>query len=94
MDRETRAALGLTKDELRAMRDAAEPGVVAKRPKRPRDLNRLAASIVQDATDDESAMPAGGSIPVPVDLSSLTIDDLRVEPEAQRFKVAVATPED
>ncbi len=32
MDEETRAALNLTKEQLRAMRDAAEPAVVARRP--------------------------------------------------------------
>lgn len=58
MDEETRAALDLTKDELRAMRDAAEPGVVAKRPKRPRDLNQRATDIVREATE-ASDLPSG-----------------------------------
>jgi hypothetical protein len=31
MDKETRAALELTSEQLRAMRDAAEPGIVGKR---------------------------------------------------------------
>lgn len=46
MDDETQAALDLTDDQLRAMRDAAEPAVVAKRP---RDLNQRARSIVDQA---------------------------------------------
>ena len=51
MDEETTAALNLTGEDLRAMRDAAEPGVVAKRP---RDLNQRAASIVAAATMERS----------------------------------------
>lgn len=46
MDDETRAALDLTDDQLRSMRDAAEPGVVAKRS---RDLNQRAKSTVDRA---------------------------------------------
>jgi hypothetical protein len=48
MDEETRAALDLNGDQLRSMRDAGQPGVVAKRP---RDSNQMAASIVRDSTE-------------------------------------------
>lgn len=41
MDEETRAALNLTKEQLRAMRDAAEPAVVARSP---RNVNEIAES--------------------------------------------------
>lgn len=49
MDDETQTALQLTKSDLLAMRDAGEPGVVAKRP---RDLNRLAKAIVGEAVGE------------------------------------------
>ena len=58
MDEEAQAALDLTLDELRAMRDAAEPGVVAKRPKRPRDLKQPAAPVVEEAA--EEPLPRSG----------------------------------
>ena len=48
MDEEIGATLDLSGDQLRSMRDAGQPGVVAKRP---RDLNQMAASIVRDSTD-------------------------------------------
>lgn len=41
MDEETEAALNLTKEQLRAMRDAAEPAVVARRP---RNVSEIAES--------------------------------------------------
>lgn len=48
MDEETSAALNLSGDQLRSMREAGQPGVVAKRP---RDVNQMAASIVSDSTE-------------------------------------------
>jgi len=48
MDEETRAALDLSGDQIRSMRDAGETGVVAKQP---RDLNQMAASIVPTERD-------------------------------------------
>lgn len=85
MDEETRSALSLTGEQLRAMRAAGEPGTVAKRP---RDLNQVASAIVGDATaasDEETAWL--------LDLSSfgelhVSIKGLRVEPgfkERDRF---------
>lgn len=55
MDQETRDALELTKEELLAKRDAAEPGVVAKRP---RDLNQRAKAIVDQAMARDAARDA------------------------------------
>lgn len=48
MDEETKAALELTSEQLRAMRDSGQPGVVAERP---RDSNRMATTIVHDSTE-------------------------------------------
>lgn len=49
MDNETRAALELTKEDLVAMRARGAPDRVATRP---RDLNQLASSIVDEAVDE------------------------------------------
>jgi hypothetical protein len=52
------------------MKDAAPPivtlGVMAKQSKKPADLNRLAAAIVGDATDEEGHHGENGSVKVPV----------------------------
>ena len=47
MDEEQREALNWTKEQALAMFNASEP---AKTRKRPRDLNKLEASVVGDAT--------------------------------------------
>ncbi len=89
MDEETRAALDLTGEELRAMRDAGEPGVVAKRP---RDLNQRAKFIVDKAVARfEERQDAEGAwvltVP-PASEQGVTIEGLTVEPgfrEEDRF---------
>ncbi len=85
MDDETRRALDLTPEQLCAMRDAAEPGVVAKRRGRPRDLNQLTAPVIADAIE-----PPLRPIEVPSDVSAIRITGLTIEPEAERFRVAVS----
>ena len=84
MDEETQAALELTKEELLAMREAGMPGRVARRP---RDLNQLAASVVADATGPR---PVSEGLQVPTDLSSFTVEDVKIEEEAQRFQLPVS----
>jgi hypothetical protein len=44
---------------------------VAKKSKKPADLNRMAAAIVEQATSDEPADPHGGKNPAAVELGRL-----------------------
>ncbi len=65
MDDEIRAALELTAEELARMERQGEPANVARH--RPRDLNRMAASIVKDATTENQGVrlePGGPRVTV------------------------------
>ncbi len=68
------------------IREAFERGTKGRTGKRPRDLNQLAASIVEDAT--KVAM-----IRVPTDISRFRIEGVVVqgEPEALRRPVSVSS---
>ncbi len=69
-------------EKIRAAFDRGDKGLTGKRP---RDLNQLAAPIV-DATEPG---PVEDRVAVPTDLSSFTIEGVRFEGEAQRFQLPV-----
>lgn len=77
----------MTEDEFDARWSTGRPTDLAKRP---RDLNRLAASIVEDATDED---PPPEPLPVPSDQPNVTFVASRLDTDAFRTAPQSRVPE-